>query len=138
MTRRCAHDSFWFFWGGVQAHPVPCNSNSNSIGAVTGGVRESLQQLLRLSYGCGSAASTLIVAVQCLVKSCWCILTVVPASIKQCYTCSYEAQKAHASHSPISRRWYSQLKGDPLSIESQTEGRHTLMRMKPTPITACV
>jgi hypothetical protein len=25
-------------------------------------------------------------------------------SINQCYTCSYEAQKAHASHSLISRR----------------------------------
>jgi hypothetical protein len=27
-----------------------------------------------------------------------------PYSINQCYTCSYEAQKAHASHSLISRR----------------------------------
>lgn len=42
-------------------------------------------------------------------------------SIHQCYTCSYEAQTAHDSHSLISCRLSSQLKGDLLSIISQTE-----------------
>jgi hypothetical protein len=40
-------------------------------------------------------------------------------SINQCYTCSYQAQNPHASHSLISRRRNSQLKGNPLSIESK-------------------
>jgi hypothetical protein len=40
--------------------------------------------------------------------------------INHCYTCSYEAQKAHASRSLMTRRWNSQLRGDPLSIECTT------------------
>jgi hypothetical protein len=38
---------------------------------------------------------------------------------KLCYTCTYEAQKGHASHSLIPWRWNNQLERDPLSIESK-------------------
>ena len=41
-----------------------------------------------------------------------------PQSINQCYS-SYEAQKAHASHSLTLRRRNNQLIENPLSIESK-------------------
>lgn len=53
--------------------------------------------------------------------------TVINQSPNQCYTCCYEAAKAHVSHSLTSRRWNSQLKRDPPSAKLLYEGRRMLM-----------
>ena len=64
----------------------------NAVGPVWQCMRASAQAMAAVQQGGGQHED--VDLLQCSFNQ----------SINQCYTCSYEAQKAHASHSLISRR----------------------------------